>query len=545
LCKRLPFLCLFLLTIGPVIAGAAPHVSYIFPAGGQRGTSVKLTVSGSELGTLTGVYSTGIGLTATVEPGGDAATRTIDIVLAKDAPLGIQQVRFYGNGGMSNARYFDVGQWPEQAQTQAGGTPIKVAPPVTVNGRIAISSSRNGVTFTARAGETLVCEIQGLRVLGQINDSWLKGYLEIVDSAGQVLMSSDGTADDYYRWDPVVAFTPPKDGEYTAWFRDLNWRGAPMAVYRLTVAAMPHAYGIFPLGGKRGTTATVHFLGANLKDATQSVPIPRDAGELLQLDYTAPIGTTNRRPFQVSDLQDVMQSAGNSSRETAQSVPFPCVIDGRIEKDGIRDFYRFRLEKPQHVALEVWSRRLGTPMDPDLSLYDSTGKMLGSDDDSRGRDSRMERDLPAGEFGVRVRDIDDRGGFAFPYRLFIAPSQPRFHLVATPDAPTIARGGSVTLIVRAERTDGFDGDITVTVTGVPGGITAATLTIPKGQQEGKLTLSAATNAPMGPSRLTVVGTGNAGEKSIQAICSTSETYNIQGTAYQRDLIGPILFIGGK
>jgi hypothetical protein len=424
----------------PGAAGAAPYGSNIFPAGGKRGTTVKLTVSGSELGTTTGVCATGGGLTAAVQPGGDAATRTVDIVLARDAPLGIQQIGFYGSGGLSNVRFFDVGQWREQAQT--GVTPIVVAPPVTVNGCIASSSSRNGVTFAARAGETLVCEIQGLRVLGQINDSWLKGYLEIVDSAGKVLVSSDGTADDYYRWDPVVAFTPAKDGEYTAWFRDLNWRGAPMAAYRLTVAAMPHAFGIFPLGGKSGT-------------------------------------------------------------------------------------------------------RLGTPMDPDLSLYDATGKILGSDDDSRGRDSRMERDLPAGEFTVRVRDIDDRGGIAFPYRLFIAPSQPRLHLVVTPDDATVPRGGSAMLTVRVERTDGFDGDVIVTVTGVPAGVTASALIVPKGQQEGKLTLTAAADAAMGPARLTVAGTGKAGKQSIYAVASASETYNIQGTAYQRDLVGPILLTGAK
>ncbi len=233
----------FLLILGfsSGYAGAAPHVSYIFPAGGQRGTVVKLTVSGSELGTLNGFFTTGSGLSAKVEPGGDAATRTIEIAVAKDAPLGIQQIRFYGSGGLSNARYFDVGQWPEQILTPGSGSPIKVALPVTVNSRIANYSSRNGVSFTAKAGESLVCEVQGLRILGQISDSWLKGYLEIADSAGNVLMSSDGTADDYYRWDPVVTFIPPKDGEYTAWFRDLNWHGAPMAVYRLTVAAMPHA----------------------------------------------------------------------------------------------------------------------------------------------------------------------------------------------------------------------------------------------------------------------------------------------------------------
>jgi hypothetical protein len=542
---RRPYWLIIAFVLGPGAAGAAPHVSYIYPPGGQRGTTVKLTVSGSELGTLAGFFTTGAGVSAKFEPGGDGASRTVDLAIAKDAPLGIQQIRFYGSGGLTNARYFDVGQWPELDQPQAGGPPLKVSPPITVNGRIANYSVRNGVTFTARAGETLVCAIQGLRVLGQINDSWLKGYLEIVDGAGTVLQSSDGTPDDYYRWDPVIALTAPKDGEYTAWFRDLNWRGAPMAVYRLTVAEMPHAFGIFPLGGRRGTMATVHFLGPNMKGATRSVPIPKDAADTIDVSFTGPNGTTNSRPFQASDLPDAVQAPGNNSTASAQSVSYPCVVNGRIEKDGLRDYYRFRLEKPAHVALEVWSRRLGTPMDPEVSLYDEKNKLVGSDDDSRGRDCRLERDLQAGEYTVRVRDIDDHGGIAYPYRLFIAPSQPSFQLVATPDAPVLPPGGSVALTVRVERTDGFDGDVAVTVSGLPAGVTATALMIPKGKQEGKLTLSAGAGAAAGPWRLRVVGIGKAGDKDLRAVALTQETYNIQGTAYQRDLLGPILLVAGK
>src|SRR3954470_20731217 len=87
---------LLILTLYSGAAGAAPHVSYIFPPGGRRGTTVKLTVTGTELGTLNGFFTTGAGLTAKVEPGADATTRTVDITIANDAPLGIQQIRFYG-----------------------------------------------------------------------------------------------------------------------------------------------------------------------------------------------------------------------------------------------------------------------------------------------------------------------------------------------------------------------------------------------------------------------------------------------------------------
>ena len=533
------------LILGPGIAGAAPRVGYIFPPGGQRGTTVKVTFSGSELAGISGVYTTGKGLTATVEPGSSAAACTIDVTIAKDAPLGIQQIRCYGPAGLSNARFFDVGQWPETAQPQPAGPPLRISPPITINGRIASQSTRNGVEFHAHAGEKLVCEIQGLRILGQINDSWLKGYLEIVDSAGHVLLSSDGTPDDYYRWDPVVEFTAPKEGDYTVWFRDLNWRGAPMAVYRLTVAAAPQAFGIFPLGGKRGTTEAIHFSGPFLKDAVRTVAIHSDAPDTLEVAYVSAAGESNERPFQASDLPNVLQAPGNNSRETAQQVAYPCVVNGRIEKDGLRDYYRFKLDKKEHVVLEAWSRRLGTPMDPQITLYNQQNKPIGSDDDSRGRDSRLERDLQPGEYTVCIRDIDERGGIAYPYRLFVAPQQPRFTLVATPDAPVLKPGASTVISVKAERTDGFDGDIAVTVAGLPKGATASALTIPKGKQEGKLTVTTTAESAAGLYNLTISGVGKAGTAELHAIARTSETYNIQGTAFQRDLIGPILMVSAK
>ena len=110
--------------------------------------------------------------------------------------------------------------------------------PVTVNGRIQEGSDVDAVTFHALPTETVVCEIHALRILGEINDSWLKGYMEIRDASGATLAESEGTSDDYYRWDPLIFFTAPKEGDYTVYYRDLNWRGAPSAVYRLTVGVV-------------------------------------------------------------------------------------------------------------------------------------------------------------------------------------------------------------------------------------------------------------------------------------------------------------------
>ena len=107
-----------------------------------------------------------------------------------------------------------------------------------------------------------------------------------------------GTSDDYYRWDPLIAFQPPKEGDYTVFYHDLNFRGDQNAVYRLTLGVVPHAIGIFPLGGQRGKTVNVQFTGPNLKEATQQVSVPPDSPDRLDVAYLSAIGATNARPFQ-------------------------------------------------------------------------------------------------------------------------------------------------------------------------------------------------------------------------------------------------------
>jgi hypothetical protein len=531
---------------------AAPHLSYIYPPGGQRGTTVKMEVHGSDLAGLTGFYTTGTGLTAKIEPGKDKdkdkERRTVEITVAKDAPLGIQQVRVYDANGLSNPKYFCVGALPEMLEKEPNNTQKdapKVTLPITINGRIQENSDIDGATFHAKPGETIVCEIQALRVLGQVGDSWLKGYMEIRDSDGVTLAESEGTSDDYYRWDPLIAFDPPKEGDYTVFYRDLNWRGEPMAVYRLTIGIVPHTIGIFPLGGQRGKSVNVHFFGPNLKDAMQQIVIPADAQNEIEVAWSGPNGTTNARPFQVSDLPDVLQQTPNQTRETAQPVSFPCVVNGRLEKDGARDYYRFHIDKKRPVALDLWSRRVGTPLDSELVLYNAKGDVIRTDDDARGRDSRIETELDQGDYVIRVRDVDDRGGLAFPYRLVLAETQPRLRVRALPDAPALKPGGSLKLDIHIDREDGFNGEVAITAEQLPPGVTATTVTIPKDKQDGQITLTASATVQTGPVRLQISGTGKSGAHTLKAVARTEETYNIQGTAFQRELIGPILLITAK
>jgi uncharacterized delta-60 repeat protein len=79
-----------------------------------------------------------------------------------------------------------------------------------------------------------------------------------------------------------------------------------------------------------------------------------------------------------------------------------------------------------------------------------------------------------------------------------------FALVAAPASALIRQGGSVDLEVTAERGD-FTGDIAVTATGLPAGVSAQPLTIADGEDTGTLTLEAATDATQGEAAVALAG----------------------------------------
>src|SRR5262249_31096223 len=149
----------------------------------------------------------------------------------------------------------------------------RIVLPVTVNGQIGRDGDTDCYIFAARKGEWIACEIYSMRLIGNIGESWLKGYMELADSAGRVLAANEG----YYQWPPSPESQRPPDGPSPPLSHDLTYRGAPEAVSRLTVGAVPHVAGILPAGARRGSTVEVRFAGINLGEApVQRITIPAD-----------------------------------------------------------------------------------------------------------------------------------------------------------------------------------------------------------------------------------------------------------------------------
>lgn len=117
-----------------------------------------------------------------------------------------------------------------------------------------------------------------------------------------------------------------------------------------------------------------------------------------------------------------------------------------------------------------------------------------------GSDSRLTFTAPAaGTYLIRVSDVRGFKGDHFVYRLFLRSPRPDFSVSLADVNPNISRGSGKRLTFNASRQDGFDGPITIDISGLPPGFTAtAPVTIEAGHDTAKAVLHVAADAAVPP-----------------------------------------------
>ena len=479
-----------------------PLMSAVFPAGGQRGTTQAATVMGTNLQGAVGVHISGAGVTGTVVAADKPDTIQVSITVAPDAPLGERDIRVLTPGGCSNRYRFRVGELPEinevEPNTEKAQAQSLASLPVLVNGQL-LEPDIDYFRFSAAAGQTIVCALEGRSLLPYIPDAvpgWMDACLILYGPEGKPLTS----VDDYHLGpDPVLICTIPADGQYVLEVRDVVYRGRWTFVYRLSVGALPYVHSCYPLGGQRNTTVPLELRGVNLPVNSLTVAIPAESPQLRKVGLTEQSPSSNCLPFSVGDVPEVAETEPNDGQAQGQRVSVPVTINGRIQRPTDNDYFVFAATVGQTLALEVQARRLGSPVDSMLYLYNAQGVELNRNDEwvdpaeallTHHADSRIVYAFPAdGEYAVRIKDIQRHGGDEFAYRLQIVPPRPDFALLITPDNPRVSKGDTVFVTVRAVRKDGFAGEIALTAPNLPAGFLANNALIPAGQDQVRLALT--------------------------------------------------------
>jgi hypothetical protein len=452
-----------------------PVLAWIYPAGGRQGTTVEVALSGTGI-QPSQVLVSGSGATARIVDAGDGKTARIAVEIAPGADPTVRELRVLNAGGISNRFRFAIGDLPEMKEVEPNSD--KAQPqnidslPMVVNGQI-LEGDRDYFRFHAAAGETVVCEVQARGLLPFIADAvpgWFDPIVAIYDGAGKQLLYAD---DFRFKPDPIVFFRAPRDGDYTLELRDVIYRGRGDFIYRLKLGS-PESI--------RPDLAPVHLPPTDLPVTPECEP--------------------------------------NDTAAQAQKLAIPTAVEGRIQKPGDSDYYQLHVNKNDKLVMEVQARRYDSPLDSILTLYNDKAQVLAENDDwtdplasvtTHQADSRISYTFAAaGDYTLRLRDIEVNGGDDYAYRLTIAPPKPDFALRITPDNPRLGQGDTAAISVNAVRRDEFAGEITLSVEGLPEGFVASEALIPAGQQEGRLTITAPPDAPLGVLAPAIMGVASVG-----------------------------------
>ncbi|MGP8244855.1 MAG: PPC domain-containing protein [Bryobacteraceae bacterium] len=470
----------------------------------------------------------------TISPG-LAETVKLRVAVARGAATGHRELRVLTPQGLSNPLVFCVGQLPEFTEKETidvvpapAGQPVNrtqirqpltdmpVTLPATINGRIKprlgtpqqqaravqpfTPGDRDRYRFSARRGQELVIAVAARELVPYLADAvpgWFQAVLTLYDSDGHEV-----AYDDDYRFhpDPVIHYTVPKDGEYSVEIRDALYRGREDFVYRIAIGELPFITGIFPMGGRAHAKTKVEIAGWNLPEHKLTVDAKGKEAGIYPVSTRGAGLLSNALPFLVDTLPETNQKEGNDSPARAQRVKLPIIVNGRVSRPGCWSVYRFEGRAGQVVVAEVYARRIESPLDSALKLTDASGRQLAFNDDfddkgegleTHHADSRILTTLPAnGAYFLYLGDMQGKGGPEYTYRLRIGPPRQDFDLRVTPSAINVAGGMTLPVTVYALRKDGFAGDIRLALKGAPAGFVLSGATIPAGQDELRLTLTA-------------------------------------------------------
>lgn len=404
-------LTLSILAAGSTAAAqtAPPTLQKVSPTGAQRGTRLRVTVEGTNIGgatrfifsepgfstTITGVKEVPIekpvmakGVVRTDAPIEDGAKKyevTADVTIAPNVPHAVHAFRVETPLGVSNLLRFAVSSLVETAEREPNGSGAgqKVTLPSTLVGMLGTAGDVDAYEFRGRAGEAMVFQVVA-RPIGSRLDS----IVRLVDSHGQILGENNDV--DLSR-DSVLTWRFTETGSYTLTIEDVEHGGAANGfAYRIHAGALPYLTGVFPLGVPAGRSIDVSATGVNLGDrATLRVAGDASAlvGRTIPIPASAPAGSAiNRRAVALGEYPEALEAEPNDEAAVAQALAIPSTVNGRVwtretaTRGGVaradEDLFRFTARKGQKLVLDVTAQQLGSPLDSIIEVLDADGRVV-------------------------------------------------------------------------------------------------------------------------------------------------------------------------
>ena len=503
--RRFQLVCFFgvliwgMLFCQPCAAQKSPQLGYVYPPAVQAGSTSQVQIGGYdftpdlqwfEYSPYVTIVSTGILGDYQITPppywsgprAGVASmpiAREVPVQLSVDANAldGLAHVQVANANGSSQLATFLVSNLEQVVENRSRDLEQRLESiPIGVSGRLSRLTEVDRYRFTARNDGLIHVELFARRVGADFN-----AIMQIHDAQGNMIADSADTLGT----DRKLVFPAKVGDEFVVSLFDADFRGDPSYIYQMSIEDGAQIQRTFPERIGKGIKQVVEFAGWGF--VTGGVAL-----ESLQQEILVPAEHTE-------DHWDVVLKTAVGEivyplpvhSSTSASSPTILSIDEKTGKDDGRistgDFvlsrqfqaneseHRYRWECPKdsvwNVELEAW--RFASSLDLELSVLDSTGKLLINNDDVSGSTDaglifRTEAD---GEYQLVARRISHSSEtMGNRYVLRASRQTPDYRLIV-PQKLDIPLGGKSEWSVRAERFGGHSEEIHLEVKGLPAGVT--------------------------------------------------------------------------
>ncbi|MEQ8785055.1 MAG: pre-peptidase C-terminal domain-containing protein [Pirellulaceae bacterium] len=454
---------------------------------------------------------------------------------------------------------------------------VEVTHPVVVNGKSQSNGDVDFYKFTASAGQRIIAMAYARRIDSPLDcvltvydaqGRQIAGSRDTLEQDSLVDFRAASTGD-YFLKVHDSAFLGSGEHVYR-----IHLGVLPVVDFVFPPAAVSgnQAFTVYGRNLPGGKNSGLAVEGAALEQIAARIPIPGGAGaqslsfnSLLEpasaaIDATeyrvkGAAGVSNPVLVGIAAAPTVNEIDANDSPQQAQPLTAPCEVMGKFYPARDRDWFRFEAKQGEAFTIELISQRMNVHANPSLLVqrvlpvetdsaaadskaaeaqtappeqtqqlayvFESPSQEGGPEFDIRSEDPVHHFIAPAeGTYRIMVRDAfgDVAADPRRVYRLTLNNGQPDFRLAASPEgshaAVLLRKGGQRGVRVVAFRRDGFDGEIEVSATNLPPGVTCTTGVIGPAQQHTMLLLSAAANARPAAGLIQVVGKAKIGNATV-------------------------------
>ncbi len=407
-----------------------PTLNSVSPVGVARGTTVEITVEGLNLAKASAIYFSEPGVTGRIVrvkelpdlsdirlgSNGTASTVdvgplpprnqvTVEVDVSPDAAVGPVGFRLLTPLGTSPEGKFLIepyyGEAPDKEPNDTPENAFETFLPAILAGTISRPGDIDYFKIQVKAGQELSF-LNGAMLIG----SALQPVVTILDSDLNVVATygENGGSEQV-----MFARHFEKADTYYIRVEDYQRSGRAGNFYRIIVGEFPLVLGAYPLGVQLGSTAELATRGyhtlAKLKVDGKASPESED--------------TLTLRPENAFNTVRVALGAEPEVQSQGGAISVPVTVNGRVDKPGVENRYRFHASKGEQLVFEVNARRLGSDLDSYLEILDAKGQPIERaiarpvwstsltlrDHDSAGRGMRIQA-----WDGIRVGDYVMVGG---------------------------------------------------------------------------------------------------------------------------------------